>query len=78
MYNEDNLRAFLKRSDARISVLLNQAERIRNTSYFAKAAEDLESRVEDSKVHFYGSRNMQLGHNKSHVNMFLEVGKEIR
>jgi hypothetical protein len=77
MYNEGNLRAFLKKSDARISVLLDQAAKMRNTAYFAKAAEDLESKVEDSKVHFYGSRVMQLGHNKSHVNMFMEVGEEI-
>jgi hypothetical protein len=74
-YKNDDMVDFLERSEKRVSELVQRASRMRNTSHYADAVADLESKVPDSKVHFYGTRVMQLGHEKSHVNLFLEVGK---
>lgn len=75
MYNEESMKQFLKKSSSRVTDLAWQASKMRNTAYFEDAAKDLESKVPDSKVYFYGTRVMQLGHPKSHLNIFLEIGE---
>ena len=75
MYNEASLREFLNNSDKRISNLLSHASKLRFTVNFLDAAKSLEAQIEGSKVHFYGTRIMQLGHGKSHLNMYFEVGE---
>lgn len=76
MYNEEGLRTFLNNSDKRISNMLDRSSKMRYTSYFEDAAKDLESKVKDSKIHFYGTRIFMCGHEKSHLNMFMEVGEK--
>lgn len=75
MPNDEYLLRFLNKSEERVGRLLKFAANVKRDGKFQKAAEDLQSKFEGAKVHFYGTRMMQLGHNKSHLNIFLEVGK---
>lgn len=75
MPNDENLLKFLEKSSVRVGRLLRNAKAMKNgVGKFQNVAEDLESLIKGSKVHFYGTRAMQLGHEKSHLNIFLEVG----
>lgn len=76
MPNDEDLLEFLEKSNDRVGRRLINARKMKNEiGRFRKIAEELESQIEGSKVHFYGTRSMQLGHEKSHLNIFLEVGE---
>lgn len=76
MPDDESLLRFLGHSNKRVGSLLSRARRMREGyKQFDDIVEDLKSQIEGSTVHFYGTRKMQLGHEKSHLNVFLEVGE---
>jgi hypothetical protein len=74
MLNDDQLLKFLNNSGKRVATLSNCAANLQHIEFY-EAIDEIETKVEGSKVHFYGTRAMKLGHRKSHLNMFLEVGE---
>lgn len=74
MLNDENLLKFLLNSEKRISNLTRWAAELKVVEIY-EAVEKLESVIQGSKAHFYGTRVMQLGHRRSHINIFLESGK---
>lgn len=79
MPNDPDLLQFLAHSERRVKNLLDASKKMRNLRNvkFIEAAADLESKFPGSKVHFYGTKIMNLGHEKSHLNIFIDVGKTI-
>lgn len=74
MPNDDFLLSFLEKREARIGRLLRKASELK-TAKFDDVKEELKSHIEGSEVYFYGTKMMGLGHEKSHLNIFLEVGE---
>lgn len=74
MHNEGDLLDFLYKSENRVGRLLTASKKMKSVVKFEEAAADLESKIIGSKVHFYGTRFMKLGHERSHVNIFIDVG----
>lgn len=77
--NDHGLLEFYNDRDKRVGRLLKDAKNLwRGIGKFEDLALLLESKVgSQAKCHFYGTRFMQLGHVKSHLNIFLEVGKTL-
>lgn len=74
MPNEEDLLDFLYNSEIRIGRLLRASRKMSDEVKFKDAADDLESKFIGSKAHFYGTRFQRLGHEKSHLNIFIDVG----
>lgn len=75
MPSDGELLKFFGRRKVQVPNLARKAQRLRNVEVFQKAAEDLELQIVGSKIYFYGTKRMQLGHEKSHLNMFVDVGE---
>jgi len=73
MQNEASLLTFLANSRVRVGRLLKTSAKMRNMKKFQELQVDLESKFPGSKVYFYGTRIMQLGHERSHLNIFIDV-----
>lgn len=69
------LLSFLANSEKRIAAMLHRAEVSKNVEEYRSVINELESLVVDSRVHCYGTRFMQLGHEHSHLNLFIETGE---
>jgi hypothetical protein len=65
---------FYDDSEQSIEERLKCAELQKNEKFFKVIAE-LEKVVEGATFYFYGTRYMKLGHEKSHLNIFIDVGK---
>lgn len=76
MPNDELLLKFMTHSQNRLKGMLDRASNMKKKqSKFGDIVQELESLVEGSKCHFYGTRQMQLGHENSHLNIFFDVGK---
>lgn len=77
MPNDTMLLNFLAKSEDRVGRLLrNSAKMKKNVDVkFRELKVDLEKKFPGSKVYFYGTRKMNLGHERSHLNIFIDVGK---
>ncbi|CRL06355.1 CLUMA_CG018877, isoform A [Clunio marinus] len=71
---DEYLITFLNKADNRIAQLLERSKKMRNGGEkVQKVKADLEDRFPGAKIYFYGTRFMQLGHDKSHLNAFMEL-----
>jgi hypothetical protein len=75
MPNDDELIKFLMTADNRISRRLAFARDMKKTERFREAIDDLERIIPESKAYFYGTRTMELGHPKSHLNIFMDISE---
>lgn len=74
MLTDDGLIRFLQNSEKRVQNLTNTAAGLKHVD-FDEAVEELKKVVEGSEIYFYGTRAMQLGHRKSHLNIFFDFGE---
>lgn len=71
--NDNNLLEFLYHSEKRIANLIRRAKGWRSDS-FDEYREDLERVIKGATARLYGTKMMQLGHERSHLNIFLDLG----
>lgn len=74
MPSDESLLAFLENKDRRVPKLATSAKMLMKTDKFCEGVADLESKFPGSKCYFFGTRPMKLGHPKSHLNLFLDLG----
>lgn len=75
MRNIDLLLTFLENSEKRIGNLLKRSKRWSDIEEYRDALDELESLVPNCKAYCYGTKFMELGHERSHLNVFIDVGK---
>lgn len=73
--NDDLLLGFLQNSKQRIAKLINNAKGWRSET-FDDYVEDLQRAIKGATARLYGTKMMQLGHERSHLNIFLDVGMD--
>lgn len=74
MLTDEGLIRFFQNSGKRVQDLTNTAANLKHIEFY-EAIEELKKVVEGSEVYFYGTRAMQLGHRKSHLNIFYDFGE---
>jgi hypothetical protein len=73
MQTDQDLLEFHRDTD-RVGSLVRRAKTQKNEK-FLEVVVELENIIEGGKIYFYGTRFMGLGHEKSHVNIFVDVGE---